>query len=78
MEMYSTDNKGLYPNNLAAVTPNYLITLPTCAEGGRMSYRYASTDRHDIFTVWCEGVYHADKSPINMPQYDSVDGLHER
>jgi len=78
LEMYSSDHKGLYPKSLAEITPDYLRTLPTCPDGGRMSYRYVSTSSPDIYTVWCEGVYHADKSPINMPQYDSVKGLYER
>ncbi|MHC9539062.1 MAG: serine/threonine protein kinase [Vulcanimicrobiota bacterium] len=78
MEMYSSDNQGRYPRNLAAITPNYLKTLPTCPEAGRMSYRYVSTTMPDIYTVWCHGANHTDRTGINMPEYDSIEGLREK
>lgn len=78
MEMYSSDNKGRYPRNLAAITPNYLRTIPTCSSSGTISYRYVSTTAPDIYTVWCHGDYHTPMSRINMPEYDSIEGLRER
>lgn len=78
MEMYSSDHKGLYPRNLAEITPHYLKTLPTCPDGRRMSYSYISGNKRDIYTVWCNGNYHIRSSRINMPQYDSLEGLREK
>ncbi|MGV8122185.1 MAG: protein kinase [Candidatus Xenobiia bacterium LiM19] len=78
MEMYSSDNKGRYPRSLAAITPNYLRTLPTCPDAGRMSFRYVFTTEPDIYTVWCHGANHTPKTSINMPEYDSIEGLREK
>lgn len=78
MEMYSSDNQGRYPRNLAAITPNYLRTLPICPDARRMSYRYVSTTAPDIYTVWCHGAAHLPMSGINMPEYDAMEGLREK
>ncbi len=78
MEMYSSDYEGRYPPNLAAITPNYMRTLPTCSSAGRMSYRYVYTTSPDIYTIWCHGAYHTPMTSINLPEYDSIQGLHEK
>jgi len=77
MEMYSSDYDGRYPHSLAAITPNYLRTLPTCPDARRMSYRYVYETDPDIYTVWCHCANHTDMSGVNMPEYDSLQGLHE-
>lgn len=38
LDMYATDNHGLYPDALAQVTPKYLKTIPTCPSVGRDTY----------------------------------------
>lgn len=35
LEMYSTDACGRYPSSLSSLTPDYLVTLPTCPASGR-------------------------------------------
>lgn len=39
LEMYATDYDGKYPTTLAALTPNYLKTLPECPSAGKANYR---------------------------------------
>lgn len=38
LEMYSTDNKGAYPPQLAGLTPNYLKMIPNCPSAGFDTY----------------------------------------
>jgi len=78
MEMFSSDHNGHYPKCLAEITPRYLKTLPTCPDGRKMSYSYVSIDSPDIYTVWCNGNYHIRTCSINMPEYDSLEGLREK
>ena len=82
LEMYSTDNKGRYPQSLGVVTPNYLKTIPTCPSIGSVTYLFESAQagNHSYYTVVCGGLNHEGmgiKAP-NYPQYTSVTGLIER
>lgn len=81
LEMYSTDNGGLYPPSLAALTPNYLKTVPTCPSAG--SDTYSPTFRRargpDVYTFVCAGQNHTGAGVTgDYPQYSSVQGLIER
>lgn len=78
LEMYSTDNKGLYPFSLRLLLPNYLKVIPTCPTAGRDTYSgsYAHRAKPDGYSYYCEGTNHGGVgiSP-NFPQYNSDQGL---
>jgi len=78
LEMYNTDNGGLYPEALSAITPNYMKTIPICAAAGKVTYQYITSEKSDAYTTFCSGNYHK-KSRVepNYPQYDSFNGLIE-
>ena len=87
LEMYSTDWSGQYPRNLAALTPNYLKTIPDCPRAGRVTYRLTvglnvpsnSGPFQDYYLVECTGKSHANVNvPANYPMYDGIQGLIER
>jgi len=78
LEMYSTDNAGQYPRKLSEITPNYLLTLPTCTQAGKVTYEYNVSKKLDYYTTWCNGYYHRECGVPNYPQYDSVNGLIEK
>ena len=82
-EMYATDNHGIYPANLALLTPSYLRVIPQCP-GGSESYGYERSvyapDRHpsaEAYTIVCRGLHHYDARvrEANYPQYSSHCGL---
>ena len=83
LEMYSSDNKGLYPINLdPLVTGNYLRTIPTCPTVGRVTYTdYMSFKKHTSFRFSCVGNNHAKAYSglsgrfDNFPSYDAENGL---
>lgn len=88
LEMYGTDNKGLYPPTLAAVVPGYLKQVPTCPSASADTYsagyaRYVSRPvkagraaEPDAYSVVCVGTYHGQvQQPANYPQYSSQDGI---
>lgn len=86
LEMYSTDNHGLYPKSMSALTPNYLKTFPECPNAG-MTYRAEfgpnapyNTDRHDdYYYVECHGENHKSVSVTgDFPSYNGIQGLIER
>lgn len=78
LEMYNTDNAGLYPTALSAITPNYLKTIPTCAAAGKVTYQYITSEKLDAYTAFCSGHYHKKGNvEPNYPQYDSIQGLYE-
>lgn len=81
-EMYSTDNKGLYPDSMSKLTPMYLRFLPTCpsAEADTYSATYeVATEPHDAYTFYCRGENHrAAGLPVDFPQYNSMQGLVDR
>lgn len=78
LEMYSTDNKGHYPDSLGKLTPGYLRMLPTCPAAGKDTYTksYTSATEPDVFTVYCSGHHHrASGIPADHPSYSSTRGL---
>lgn len=88
LEMYSTDNKGEYPDNLEKLTPDYLKYIPTCASAGYDTYSksYKSWAPDDTesghstascsYTFYCSGKNHkAVGLTGNYPQYNSRKGL---
>ncbi len=77
MEMYSTDNRGLYPRALSAITPEYLKVLPTCPSAEKMTYEYCTSRKNDAYTIYCKGNYHTGYGAANYPQYDYTQGLIE-
>lgn len=81
LEMYSTDNQGLYPRSLGQLTPNYLKIIPNCPTAQRDTYSesYRVATGPDAFTLYCSGFNHsAANTPVNYPQYSSFEGLIER
>jgi type II secretory pathway pseudopilin PulG len=87
LEMYSTDWDGMYPTTFAALTPNYLKTIPECYAAGRVTYTlqtgenvaYNTAGFKDYYFLQCEGANHTSVSvPENYPQYDGVQGLIDR
>ena len=87
LEMYSTAWSGHYPRNLAALTPNYLKTIPDCPTAGRVTYRLTvglivplNTGRFvDYYLIECTGKSHVNVDvPANYPMYDGIQGLIER
>jgi serine/threonine protein kinase len=77
MEMYSSDNQGRYPLTLNQITPNYLRTLPTCPDAGKMTYAYVRREKPDNYTAYCSGNYHKGRMAAGFPQYDAVQGLYD-
>lgn len=86
LEMYSTDFEGRFPRHLAALTPNYLKSVPTCPSAQHDTYSSgfasartvgANGKSLDVYTVVCAGGYHesATQWPANYPQYSSTAGL---
>jgi len=83
LEMYSTDNKGLYPVTLdPLITGNYLRNIPTCPAAGRDTYTdYMTFRRRTNFRFSCVGNNHAKAysgfpgSCENLPAYDAETGL---
>lgn len=78
LEMYCTDNGGLFPPALSFLTPNYLKKIPTCPAAGSDTYSggFKSRARPDVYTVICTGSNHSALGiPANHPQYRSNEGL---
>lgn len=78
LEMYSSDNSGLYPSSLSSLTPMYLKVLPTCSSSGMMNYAYTRGTDSQTYTTWCNGSYHTPNTHENFPEYDSIVGLREK
>jgi hypothetical protein len=83
LEMYASDNAGLYPTRLDQLVPgNYLKTIPTCPAAGMVTYTdYKVSPRGTYFRFSCVGNNHAsayggfDKSSNNYPAYSAAQGL---
>lgn len=84
LEMYATDNHGLYPRHLPDLVPgNYLKQVPTCPAAGKDSYSasYQVSVDGKAFSFACTGNNHAksyagfNRLSDNFPQYNSWDGL---
>lgn len=81
LEAYSVDHSGHYPTGMAALTPNYIKTLPVCPTVGSDTYTdsYVPTVEPDSFSFYCEGNVHENLAiPSNYPQWHSGSGLKER
>lgn len=81
LEMYSTDNTGLYPAGLGGLTPNYLKIIPNCpsTQADQYTGAYTAATNPDAFTLFCQGTNHsAANTPTDYPQYSSYSGLIER
>ena len=79
LEMYASDNGGLYPRSIAdKLTPNYLKTIPTCPEARVDTYTssYKVSKRLKDYTFFCSGLNHGSAAIItDFPQYNSNQGL---
>lgn len=81
LEMYSSDNQGLYPTkeNLrsAMIGGNYLNSMLTCPVDGidHYSRTYESTARPDTFRFHCEADHTSQGVPSGLPAYDCSTGL---
>ena len=75
MEMYGADNKGQYPEDLFALTPTYLKTIPSCASSA--DYRpYKLEKSPSSFTILCVGSAHKGVYvQTDRPACNSVSGL---
>lgn len=77
MEHYSSDNQGRYPHNLGAITPAYMLTIPTCPAARKITYLYTRTEVPDCYTVWCNGNYHKSAREGRTPEYDTEQGWND-
>lgn len=83
LEMYASDNQGLYPDLLSKVVDGrYLKTLPTCPSAQQMTYgNYHNFDKRSNFVMCCGGdnharAYKAYSAPSrNFPAYRGDIGL---
>lgn len=90
LQMYKTDNRGLYPDSLKNLSPSYLREIPKCVEGdfdrktrefywktyglNLGDYRYEVTKDRKRYTLTCPGNNH-DFYPPNRPMLSSREGL---
>jgi len=91
LEMYSTDNMGLYPRELSEVTPDYLKTLPrldymgdsTNTEYYRDRYGYTGGYGYEVsgdaahYTVTVAVPDHPSNGKLMKIRYTSREGLME-
>ncbi len=76
LEMYSTDNNGLYPPSLSRLTPYYLENLPRCPAVGKDTYSKSYKRAGKTFSFCCQGKNHADIGvPADYPKYASPKGI---
>lgn len=83
LEMYASDNKGLYPHSFdLLISGNYLKQLPTCPSVGKVTYtNYQYSVKPDCFSFACVGNNHAPAytgfsgSSDNYPRYHAESGL---
>lgn len=91
LELYKSDNEGLYPPKLAMLTPGYMKNIPRCRGldrldkwdflkkmQGKGSYEdgYQVGGNFDRYTIYCRGEKHGDVGVgENYPRFNSIDGL---
>ncbi|MFH0802541.1 MAG: MG2 domain-containing protein [bacterium] len=78
LEMYSTDNRGLYPESLNKLVPDYLKKIPECPKAGSDTYSssYECSRQPDDFTIFCSGDFHMEMGIVpNYPMYTASKGL---
>lgn len=78
LEMYESDFKT-YPDQLPALTPNYLKTIPTCPAASTDTYSATAEIAPGHYTVMCAGRNHPGYRVLgleeNYPRYTDVGGL---
>lgn len=78
-ELYSTDNRGLYPRYPEQLIPKYLKAFPTCPSARRDTYSagFRSGVHPDTYTFFCQGGNHTDSGEpaSKYPQYNSTQAL---
>lgn len=77
MEMYSTDNVGLYPTSLKKLMPKYLEEIPQCPSAGRDTYSAGcqTARQPDVFSLTCSGSHHTAAGALeNYPRYFNTQG----
>lgn len=75
-EMFASDNAGHYPDNLADLTPKYLMHLPNCPAAEQVSYSYKRSADGKSYIIYCRGSYHKDAGEnTDFPKFDSEKGL---
>ena len=83
LEMYASDNKGLYPTSLdRLIRGNYLKLIPTCPSADKMTYKnYQVSTSPDCFSFACCGSHHrkayASDEVVNFPRYHAEKGVIE-
>ena len=80
LEMYATDNQGLFPRGLGELVPGYLKSIPTCpaAEKDTYSLSYQVSPDLDAYTISCKGRNH-DAAGLgeDSPSYNSAGAFDE-
>ncbi|MEQ8169536.1 MAG: serine/threonine-protein kinase [Candidatus Eremiobacterota bacterium] len=88
LEMYATDNNGLYPDGfykLAELPDNkkpYINKIPDCLRSRKIydkkhltSYEYTVSEDFKNFTAWCIQFHQDAGIPAGYPQYNPYQGL---
>lgn len=73
LEMWATDHDGKYPDKIEALSPDYLIRIPTCPASTGAPYTFKEMDQPTGYELECTG----DHSAAGYaPGYPAIDGLH--
>ena len=84
LEMYATDNQGLYPPTMDRLYPAYLIKAPYCDSNRARTYDYRPLANQEKpgFLVSCAGQHQFygpfliyDHIGLGYPQFNSFSGL---
>lgn len=79
LEIYADANGKNYPRSLTMLTPDYLLTIPTCPSSRtNRGYidSYLVNDDFKAYTVYCQGRNHMEVARYeNYPQYNSREGI---
>ncbi|MBX3166038.1 MAG: hypothetical protein KF760_01455 [Candidatus Eremiobacteraeota bacterium] len=81
LEMYASDNAGVYPTDLKPlISGNYLRLIPTCPAAGKDTYSesYQVETKPDTFSFYCKGHNHGNLLPADLPAYNAEMGLIDR
>jgi serine/threonine protein kinase len=74
LENYYIKN-GKYPEKLSLLTPEYLAIIPICPLNEHGEYLYKTSQKLDVYTVFCSGAHHTPIVNPDFPRYDSKDGI---
>ena len=69
LEMYEVDHQDL-PDNLQALTPDYLTQIPACPAAGRDTYSESFIKKNGAYTLHCSGNHHPQLGE-NRPTYSN-------